>query len=147
MDKTDGEEVFLTRAWVRKSVNYKLTKKGLVYPMFYRTLFWDMREEFSAAVQDARQQGLGLWPSDKRSGVTINTLADITDKHPIFPKLFRRIIEHWGNQESLQCFVAFLEAKMEGAYIFRNKQKYGPIVEIACSEDWVKREIVRLLEG
>src|SRR5215218_9795870 len=50
----DGKSVFLRPEQVRDSVNGKLVEAGLAYPLFYETLFKELREVLIAALQAAR---------------------------------------------------------------------------------------------
>ena len=52
---TDGASVFLDVAWMKMSVNFQLLAAGFVYPIFYDTLFGDLRAELTAAVVAARR--------------------------------------------------------------------------------------------
>lgn len=44
---TDGSEVKLTPAILKASVNYKQLRDGYAYPLYYNTLFADLRNEFN----------------------------------------------------------------------------------------------------
>jgi hypothetical protein len=44
---TDGSEVKLTPAILKASVNYKQVRDGYAYPLYYNTLFADLRNEFN----------------------------------------------------------------------------------------------------
>ena len=103
--KRDGSDVFLDVALVRKSLNHHMLSVGHAYPLFYETLFYDLRQELSAATKRARAARRGLWSSDRSrrwfSGTNIRVLE--TTK-PVFPKLFRRLI---GHKRSGQAFSKF----------------------------------------
>jgi len=90
----DGSEVFADAAMIRKSANFKMLEAGQAYPLFYETLFYDLREEMSKAVASARGAKKGIWKVDHSkdwfNGTDINALQD--DLH-IVPKLFRRLID------------------------------------------------------
>jgi hypothetical protein len=93
--EADGAEVFLDAVRVRDSVNYRMIAAGYAYPMFYITLFKELRDEFVAALLHARAQGLGYWPADQtQTGVTFTGASSLKTLPPIFPKLFRRLEEY-----------------------------------------------------
>ncbi len=117
--KKDGTEVTLTTQWLKKSVNYKLIAMGHAYPTYYKTLFSDLRDELTKAVKLARaaHPKRGLWIADKTGGFALTRKAAITDKHPILPKLFRRLIEHIQSGGTLSNFRQFLHNKKDGVLI------------------------------
>lgn len=115
----DGAEVYLTPKWLKQSVNYKLVAAGHAYPTYYQTLFSDLRDELTRAVKLARTANpkRGLWIADKTGGFEFTSEAAITEKHPIFPKLFRRLIEHIQSGGKLSDFRQFLKKKKDGVLI------------------------------
>lgn len=121
--RRDGSQVFLDPALLRQSINYKLLKAGLAYPMYYDGLFADLREVMTAAVKSARAAGLGVWPTDKSAGVTVNDLAAITDHHPILPKLFRRLAKYIKANGGVAGFHDALENTREAVLILPQAHK------------------------
>lgn len=117
--ETDGSSVNLIASRVRKSLNYKLLAAGHAYPTYYQTLFADLRAEFTRAVHKARdgKAPRGLWVADKSSGFTLSSLSTLTDKHPILPKLFRRLAEHLALGGTAANFRRFLDTKKDGVLI------------------------------
>ena len=106
--KDDGSPVFLDPARVRESVNYKLIDAGMVYPLFYETLFKELREELLRGLNAARANNRGYINRDESAkGVTYTGPDDLAALPPIFPKLFRRL-DSW-NGETLQGFRMWLE--------------------------------------
>ncbi len=90
----DGASVNLTPQWLRDSVNYQQLLDGLAYPTYYEGLFYDLRNELTSAVKQARVANKKIWAVDKtQSGVTIQNLSTITQNEVILPKLFRRLVE------------------------------------------------------
>jgi hypothetical protein len=47
--RLDGSWKHLDSSWLRRSINYRLISGGLVYPLFYDTLYNDLRETMRAA--------------------------------------------------------------------------------------------------
>lgn len=109
----DGINVFLDSDLLKQSVNYQLLAEGLLYPMFYETLYKELRDEMTEAVKTARQANKGFWPKDESNeGVTIKPPVDLAKLPPIFPKLWRRLESFYGRPSSknktVQEFVEFL---------------------------------------
>jgi len=115
--KADGSEVHLDVNTLKKSINYKLIESGNAYPTYYPTLFYDLRNAITNAVKKARSAKKGLWPQDKTSGFTLSGKEAVTDQYPIFPKLFRRLIEHLAKGGTVSNFRQFLEDKKDGVLI------------------------------
>jgi endonuclease YncB( thermonuclease family) len=96
---TAGSQVFLDPKQLRQSLNYALLRAGQAYPLYYDTLFNDLRNTFSQAVQHARSAsggGKGLWKADvtnRANGLTVNGVNDLETRGFVFPKLFRRLGE------------------------------------------------------
>lgn len=111
----DGSTVELSRVMLRKSVNYRLVRNGHAYPLFYDTLFHDLRGTLMAAAQEARVNKRGLWAADRsRRGVTVDNQLSLENDGVIFPKLFRRLTDYLaGGRADLAGFRAWLEAKGE----------------------------------
>lgn len=115
--KEDGKSIFLRVPQMRVSVNYKMVESGMSYPLFYDTLYADLRGELSKATATARSRGLGLWPSDRTVlGVQWQGRTSLPNLPPIFPKLWRRLEKYTQNRdfrdesETLESFVEFLVA-------------------------------------
>ncbi len=111
----DGQEIRLTTALLKKSFNYKAVQNGFAYPLFYDTLFKDLRETLAEAAQQARKNKRGLWAKDgSLAGVKASSQADLESKGVTFPKLFRRLTDYLAEgHRGLGGFLAFLEAKRE----------------------------------
>ncbi len=88
----DGTDVFLTPDRLEQSVNYQLLAEGVVYPIFYETLYKELRDVMTAAVKAARKSEKGIWTADaSNKGVTIKPPVNLAELAPIFPKLWRRL--------------------------------------------------------
>lgn len=111
-DQADGASVFLTSAMLRKSVNYKQAKAGLVYPMYYMTLYAELRDEITVAVKAARTAHLGVWKDDRtNTGCLFKVGGNVSTLDPVFPKLYRRLQK--SHATSVSGFVAELAAQAE----------------------------------
>lgn len=92
----DGTELQLGVQLFKKSINYQLLAAGQAYPMYYEKLFFDLRDAATVAVQAARTARRGLWAVDKSTvGVAVPNAAAIAQLPPIFPKLFRRLVDFY----------------------------------------------------
>jgi hypothetical protein len=116
--KPDGAEVFLEPKMLAECLNVKLAAAGLAYPMYYTGLYAELREVFTRAVLAARKAKKGLWPADgSTSGVSVAPdLTAVREDVPLFPKLFRRLVEYFAQTPrptSLAKFKAYLESRGE----------------------------------
>lgn len=86
----DGGSVRLAAEDIANSINAIQLDRGLAYPLFYDTLYAELRLALAARCVSARQAGLGLWPADATTtGFDWND--NLAMLPPIFPKLWRRI--------------------------------------------------------
>lgn len=118
----------LEAATLRGSLNHKLAAEGAVYPTFYTGLFADLREEIAAAVRAARGTEAGLWAADRTGGVTVASLAAVTEESVILPKLFRRLagyIADNGGAVDLGGFKRWLEAGNDRVFVLGRGQETG----------------------
>lgn len=109
----DGAEVFLDGGWLRESLNYRLVRAGQAYPLFYDTLFYDLRAEYARAALEARAAGSGLWARDRSTlGLVAEAMAPLETEGVIFPKLFRRLAEYFAlHGDGVAGFRDWLEAE------------------------------------
>ncbi|MGL6343318.1 MAG: thermonuclease family protein [Waterburya sp.] len=91
-DDADGSEIILEPELLQNSVNYQLLAAGFVYPLFYDTLYKELRDRLVEAVTTARQKELGIWTEDATNqGFTVKPPVNLAKLEPIFPKLWRRL--------------------------------------------------------
>jgi hypothetical protein len=113
-DIVDGSDVFLDQSMLRNSVNYKQMKAGFAYPLYYNTLFQNLREGLNEALRSAKSSSNGYWLTDAtRTGVTVNDCASLSTIKPIWPKLWRRLEEYLRTHNNLDDFIVWLEEKGE----------------------------------
>jgi endonuclease YncB( thermonuclease family) len=99
-EEVDGSEIMLETELLLKSVNYQLLAAGFVYPMFYETLYKELRDEMVEAVNNARTKKLGVWQEDmSNKGFIVKPPVNLAKLPPIFPKLWRRL-EAFYNRSS-----------------------------------------------
>jgi hypothetical protein len=111
---TDGSEVRLEVPLLRRSLNYRSLSNGHAYPLFYDTLFADLRSALTTVADNARSDGKHLWARDRsQDGLAVDAQADLEQDGVIFPKLFRRLTEFFTEpQSALANFLGWL-AKTE----------------------------------
>jgi endonuclease YncB( thermonuclease family) len=111
----DGEEVNLKISLLKKSLNYKLIQNGHAYPLFYDTLFADLREAMAKAAQQAREKELGLWQDDHSTdGLKVTGQESLETDGVIFPKLFRRLTDYLAeSNDEIDGFLDWLKEKRE----------------------------------
>ncbi|MEM9795276.1 MAG: hypothetical protein AAF919_02235 [Pseudomonadota bacterium] len=88
--EADGADIWLGPEEIKTSVNWAQLAAGLAYPLFYDTLFDDLRGAMAEAAIQARQAGNGLWPEDV-TGAGARWTGDPDTLPVLFPKLWRRI--------------------------------------------------------
>jgi hypothetical protein len=112
--RADGSQVTLRVPLLRQSVNYKQMEAGFAYPLYYDTLFRDLREGFNAALAVGKTQPNGYFPTDATmTGVVVTSRADLATIPPIWPKLWRRLDEYLRRGAPLSGFKAWLAQRNE----------------------------------
>ena len=150
-DRPDQQPVFTDVGLLRGSVNYQLLSEGLVYPTFYSRLYPDLRADLTVAAAEARGSKAGVWASDATtSGATIQTLADLTDRLVIMPKLFRRLAEYFAlgtGDVSLAGFMAFLASHNDRLYVISDGHATGfdTVIEVDGRTVRLTRDITDLI--
>lgn len=131
----DGTTIFLTPERLRESLNFKSVAEGLAYPTYYAGLFPDLREELTAAANAARAARRELWADDvTTTGFEVRDMTDITERHVIMPKLFRRLVEFLRGGGSVDTFKQFLEAREEEILILATSHftHLDTVVDVHC---------------
>jgi hypothetical protein len=122
-----GTNVIVDVAMLRATANHHLITTGLAYPTFYTNLYVDLRNELAAQAGTARTARAGVFKDDEtESGVTVESLATLTDEAVILPKLFRRLVEylHLGDT-SMAGFKDFLAQQADRLWIIPTGEKTG----------------------
>jgi hypothetical protein len=81
-----GTQVFVDTDLLETTLNYHLIAEGLVYPLYYRSLFLDLRDAITATVEKYRTATppKGLWAKDATlNGATVTGVTSITTKKVI----------------------------------------------------------------
>jgi endonuclease YncB( thermonuclease family) len=128
-DQPDLAAVFLDAAALAGSVNQQLLASGLEYPTYYSKLFVDLRAALNGAVEEARAAGRGVWPDDvTMKGVTVDSLATLTDVAVVLPKLFRRLVDYLSinnGDVSLDGLPAYLASRDDRLVVVSTGQITG----------------------
>lgn len=85
-----GREVHLDPDGIMNSINVQQLERGHAYPLFYDTLFDDLRHRCTEVTLQAQVAKLGVWAADRTNEGAVWT-GDPDTMAPIFPKLWRRI--------------------------------------------------------
>src|SRR4051812_43195218 len=137
-----GEQLRVDVALLRATANHDLIATGLAYPTFYTKLYVDLRGELAAQAQAARAAGAGVFADDRtQSGVTVESLATLTDEAVILPKLFRRLAEYLqlnAGDPSLAGFEAFLAQQDDRLWVIPTGEKTGFDSVVAVDGQTVK---------
>lgn len=105
IDIEDGERFFLPLDLFFKSINYQSLLEGESYPTYYRGLAPTLRKKMTVAVNEARRQKKGVWEFDSTNkGFHIWDLFDEEKNIVILPKLFRRLVTYFENNQDLEGF-------------------------------------------
>jgi endonuclease YncB( thermonuclease family) len=115
--KPDGTKIFIGADLVKQSVNYQLLADGFAYPMFYETLYKELRDELTKAVEAARQANKGIWVEDaSNKGFAIKPPVKLAELPPIFPKLWRRLETFYGRPSNrTKTVLEFVESISKGS--------------------------------
>ena len=122
----DGTSVFLKAADLPNSVNYQLLERGLAYPLFYETLFKELRDALVVALNAGRLANAAdshINLDQSLTGVQYTGQNNLAALPPIFPKLFRRL-DSW-NQPTLNGFLASLENDDERVFTLSDGRFIG----------------------
>lgn len=133
--KGQNGELELGVAVLRRSVNWKLMKLGLVYPMYYtETLPTDLRDELTAQMVAARKAGRGVWKFDRTMTLTAYSSVESLEGTAIWPKLFRRLAKYFADgRKSVAGFEAWLREKpkdRDDALFIQDKAEKGNLHDV-----------------
>lgn len=119
------DDIVLKAPLLRDSFNFAAIERGLAYPTFYHGLFADLRKELAQAAAAARKARRGVYADDDTgAGFAVNSMTDLTDRHVIMPKLFRRLAEYVAQAGSAAGFKAVLETAREPVLDLRNDANF-----------------------
>lgn len=146
---SDGSSVTLDVALLEQTANHAMLRAGHAYPLFYDSLFADLRNALARAAADARTAGLGLWAQDRtQAGASVPTPAKLASNGVLFPKLFRRVAEYFGdNHVALAGFKDWLKAKKERVLDLdtSNSTHFDTFVKVAGNKVGLTKDPERLV--
>lgn len=123
-EDSDGSSIFLNGGRMMHSVNFQLLKDGSAYPLFYDTLFDDLRNVLSSASVESRKEKRGVWLSDQTNkGIIWDGASSLPTLAPVFPKLWRRLEKYTQNRDfrdesdTLESFIDFLQVVQDRLFI------------------------------
>jgi endonuclease YncB( thermonuclease family) len=138
----DGSEVFVDVARTRNSVNWRLLDNGNVYPLFYDTLFQDLRQELTQVAAGARLSNRGVWHEDAtNSGITWGGRGSLGTLPPFLPKLWRRLEDYCNDREfrefsdTLDAFPEYLRMRNDRLLVLPENRFTGLDNVVAISGD------------
>lgn len=134
----DGSLIHIDEKIIKQSANYKLIDSGYAYPLFYDSLFHDIREILAQAYLSAKNKGIMSYDKTNQ-GVEWDGSKSLEKLPPIFPKLWRRldnytkIKEFKHDSENLERFIEYLNDVNDRVLIKSNVHKtcFANIVEIS----------------
>lgn len=125
----DGSEIYATADDISVSINVQQIKLGHAYPLYYDTLFSELRDYVRELVKKARSEELGVWSSDQTvTGFAWN--ANVKLLPPIFPKLWRRIDSYTDSEtfyepaERAANLKAYLESLDDERVLLINESRF-----------------------
>lgn len=132
----DGEQVRVTVALLKRSLNYRLLSRGFAYPLFYDSLYADLRAALTAAAQAAAGTPAGVWNHAPTRLQTIRGTADIEGRALLFPKLFRRLVDFYAaGQTDLIQLGAWMDAKNDNDEVWKlpgwNRTHFDNVLKIS----------------
>jgi endonuclease YncB( thermonuclease family) len=132
----DGSELSLADLPIKKSVNYILAQKGLVYPTFYDGIESEAVEVFQKTIRNARSRKRGLWAIDKTTGFTFWESITIKRDIVILPKLFRRLISFLLKHSDINQLSDYLLTAKDYCRIIGDDQriKFGELLSVSDLE-------------
>ena len=126
--KRNGSKYKLDVSWLKKSINYKLLKKGLCYPSYYEEMssLVDLRNELTRVAKECAKANKGVWKHDKSRKITVKNKAQLMHKDVIIPKLFRRLVKHLrANKDEVTCFHNCLKNENEKIWLLPDGPEKG----------------------
>ena len=129
----DDKDVWLDTFHMKKSVNYEQLKRGHAFPMFYYTLYADLRKELVKQTSQARKNKQNVWSQDV-TNKWVTWKGSLNTLPPLFPKLWRRLQRYIaGNPNSLSEFNHYLRSRKDRVFIVSENKETGfdDVVEIS----------------
>lgn len=81
----DGRKVYLDGPRVQRSLNCKLVAEGRAFPLFYDSLFHELRLVLTIAAEKALRQKSGVWQRDVLQQATLISRHDAASASVLYP--------------------------------------------------------------
>ena len=138
--EADGDEtIFVDSDRMKGSVNFKQIELGHAYPLFYDTLFNDLRKALADAAAAARSNGENVWSADvTNTGADYSGADSLATMPPLFPKLWRRLETYSRDSDvmhpdSLSEFKEYLDSIREERVFIVSEQRstgFDNVIEV-----------------
>jgi len=147
----DGEWIHLTPSMTGKSLNYKLLKQGYAYPLFYDSLYADLRQVMTAAAKEAQRNRRGIWQTRPTEAVRLKVNDVAHQISPtIYPKLFRRLRDYFAAENAgLSGLAAWMNEKGENDEVWQlpewNRTHFDNVLKIQGNKIALQRDPLNLV--
>lgn len=135
----DGSRFHLDTQAISTSINAIQLERGHAYPLFYDTLYADLRLHLVSRTKDARQNGRGVWPADHtNSGFAWN--SNLSAIPPIFPKLWRRLDTYIRDEtffspaDPIANFKSYMESLGEERVFIAGQERFTGFDDLVVTE-------------
>jgi endonuclease YncB( thermonuclease family) len=95
----DGSRIAVNTDLLSRTVNAHMLETGMAYYTVYSSQSAEHRRAFRTITETARREKRGVWARDSTNEFTLSRLEDVTEKQVILPKLFRRAVVYFQDQE------------------------------------------------
>ncbi|MBO6758797.1 MAG: hypothetical protein JJ902_20880 [Roseibium sp.] len=126
----DGSSHFVKAEDLGDSINVQQLALGHAYPLYYDTLFADLRAFCDQAVNAARSAAKGVWAADV-TNTGFGWTDDLKQLPPIFPKLWRRLDSYSRDEiffepdAPLSNLKAYIESRRDERVFLRDEQRFA----------------------
>jgi endonuclease YncB( thermonuclease family) len=132
--EADGQKVYLDVPRVQRSLNYKLVAEGKAFPLFYDSLFHELRQALTHGAEKALRQKCGVWQRDVLQQVTLISRHDAETANILYPKLFRRVADYLKDNLGVTDFVPWMDHAGENDLVWTlpewNRTHFDNVLEI-----------------
>ncbi|MFT5469776.1 MAG: endonuclease YncB(thermonuclease family) [Verrucomicrobiales bacterium] len=113
VEMEDGAEIEMSELPWKKSLNYRLLERGLVFPTFYNSLDEGILDEFRKATRRMLANSKGLWAVDRTRGFDLWDVKTVQERVVIMPKFFRRLIRFFEARTTFEELPDYLKQTRE----------------------------------
>ncbi|MBI5943040.1 MAG: hypothetical protein HY864_01615 [Chloroflexi bacterium] len=120
---TDGAVMESSQLPVEESINFQLSREGLVYPTFYTTTDRVFAEKIRAVISRARKTKRGIWSIDRTSDFTLWDIRTLQEDILIMPKLFRRLVGFFENYSEFDKLPVYMKKQKDNLVLWDGTKK------------------------